>query len=244
MEQTSRRKKWLVPLIILLMGAMVISAMNLWLIYRDKVKTQSLYGDLLETVEQADPAAPYRSLYESNQDFVGWLWVDGTNISYPVMQNKVEREFYLKHDFNKENDKHGTPFLDAKCDLSESDNLIIYGHNMRDDTMFAQLSKFTDKAFCEKNPCIHLATMDGADTWQVVCVFKISAKDTRQFPYHTVTKFSRHVYSPQDYLDKAKPYALWSRGEALSPDAKLITLSTCEYTLQNGRLVVIAEKIK
>ena len=87
-------------------------------------------------------------MFKKNQDFVGWLTVDGTKIDYPVMHTPEDEEFYLRSDFEKKWSIEGTPFVAGKCDpLKPSDNVIIYGHNMNTGTLFGELTKFEDKDF-------------------------------------------------------------------------------------------------
>lgn len=96
----------------------------------------------------------YKDLYEQNKDLAGWLSIAGTNINYPVMQTGEKNgDFYLHHDFEKKESDHGTLFIDARNDYVDRDtNLIIYGHNMRDGTMFGGLKSFMDKNYFEQHP--------------------------------------------------------------------------------------------
>ena len=79
----------------------------------------------------------YRALYAQNSNLAGWIQIDGTSINYPVMQSKQNPDFYLKHNFEKADSPHGCPYVQANCDLqTPSDNILVYGHNMKDGTMF------------------------------------------------------------------------------------------------------------
>ena len=198
------------------------------------------------TVEPTEPEPDtdrFAELLARNGDFVGWLSVEDTRIDYPVVRSPLEPEYYLKRDFDGNSNGHGVPFMDTACDLWESENLIIYGHNMRDGTMFFDLAKFTKPEFCEQHPLITFDTLAGCTTWQVVSVFKIAAKDTRIFPYHRVTEFSPDTQTAKDYLARCAYYAIWTDDTPVAEDTELLTLSTCEYTLRNGRLVVVAKRI-
>ena len=85
----------------------------------------------------------YQALYTQNSDLAGWIQIDGTNINYPVMQSKQNPDFYLKHNFEKANSPHGCPYVQANCDLqTPSDNILVYGHNMKDGTMFSDLLQY------------------------------------------------------------------------------------------------------
>lgn len=186
----------------------------------------------------------YADLVKQNEDMVGWISIDDTKIDYPVMSSENDVEFYLSHDFFKNPDRHGVPFIDSSyCNIYDSDNLIVYGHNMHDGTMFADLQKYTDADYCQNHPYITFNTIYEKYTYQIVMVFKIKESDTAKFPYHTITKFDNSSITIQDYLARAKYYSLWSDEQKLSDDDKLLTLSTCEYTLSNGRLVIIAKRL-
>lgn len=183
----------------------------------------------------------FSGLVQINDDFVGWLRVDSTKINYPVVQSKTDSEYYLNHGFYKEEDSHGVPFIDSECDTENCDNLIIYGHNMRDKTMFGELERYTDSEFFAEKHLIYLDTPNGQSVWQAVSVFRISEKDTQVFPYHKAMQFDN--FSASDYLARTRYYAVNFDEEPIEDGTKLMTLSTCEYTLNHGRLVVVAKKI-
>lgn len=186
----------------------------------------------------------YVELVAQNGDMVGWISMTDTNINYPVMSCEGDTEFYLSHDFYKNPDRHGVPFMDSSyCDIYNSDNLIIYGHNMHDGTMFADLQKYTNADFCKNHPFITFNTIYTEYTYQIIMVFKIEESDTQKFPYHTITQFAPSSVTVHDYLARAKYYALWCDEQKINDDDKLLTLSTCEYTLSNGRLVIIAKRL-
>ena len=88
------------------------------------------------------------NIAEINSDVIGWIKIDGTNIDYPVMQN---RDFYLHKNIYKNYSSHGTPYLAEHCNLNSSDNLIIYGHHMNDNTMFSQLEKYKNYNFYQNH---------------------------------------------------------------------------------------------
>lgn len=186
----------------------------------------------------------YTDLVAQNGDMVGWISITDTRIDYPVMTCEDDTEFYLSHDFYKNSDRHGVPFIDSSCcNILDSDNLIIYGHNMHDGTMFADLNKYTDVEFCKNHPYITFNTIYAEYTYQIVMVFKIEESDTTKFPYHTITQFDNSSVTVNDYIARAKYYSIWSDEQKISDDDKLLTLSTCEYTLTNGRLVIIAKRL-
>ena len=101
----------------------------------------------------------YRSLYEQNPDLIGWLRIDGTGIDLPVVQTPGDNEYYLRRGFDRFYAVGGTLFLDERCSVepdAPTDNWLIYGHNMRDGSMFGQLVRYRDEAFCQAHPTLPL----------------------------------------------------------------------------------------
>ena len=129
--------------------------------YCDSKMQAELYDNLIETVEDTDDTEDtmsysedknflpdYQELYMQNNDMVGWIKVEDTKINYPVMQSKDNPNFYLRHGFDKGYTVYGCPYVQENCDVdAPSDNLVIYGHHMNDNSMFAGLMKYADKSF-------------------------------------------------------------------------------------------------
>lgn len=100
----------------------------------------------------------YADLYAQNNDFIGWIKIEDTVIDYPVMQSEDSPNFYLDHNFNKEYSRFGVPYMQENCSLS-SDNIIVYGHNMKNKSMFNELTKYKDKDFYNTHRYIQLDTL-------------------------------------------------------------------------------------
>lgn len=187
----------------------------------------------------------YAEVYEQNTDMVGWICISGTKINYPVMQTSDDPNFYLKHSFDKSSSNHGCPYVNANCDISKpSDNLIIYGHRMKDGSMFADLDKFTDKSFWENHKMITFNTLTQRQTYEIIAVFKVATGtgSASEFKYYSFTDASSQEEF-EDYISQAKGKALYDTGITAEYGDNLLTLSTCEYSNYNGRLVVVAKKI-
>ena len=110
-------------------------------------------------------------LNEKNPDCVGWVSIPGTSIDFPVMQNG---DFYLKHDFDGNYTDYGLPFLDERCSLSTSDNLIVYGHHMNDGSMFSELLNYADEDYCAAHSEVVLETENGVEIYQVAAVLRVA----------------------------------------------------------------------
>lgn len=129
-----------------------------------------------EPTEQ--PAAEHniQALIAENGDCIGWLSIDGTNISYPVMHTPPDPQKYLRRNFYGKYSQSGVPFLDGRCDI-QSTNLIIYGHNMRNGTMFADLKKYVDKDFLNAHRTVKFETADGIRYFTVTKVLRTDITD-------------------------------------------------------------------
>lgn len=182
----------------------------------------------------------YADIYAQNTDFVGWLSIDGTGIDYPVMQS-AEPDYYLKRAFDRSYSAHGTPYMQENCDPALSDNLIIYGHNMRDGSMFADLVAYADASFYRQHPIIHFDTLWGFGEYEIVAVFQTVAYSSEGFQYYRFV----NAEGPEDFdafLAQCQALALYDTGVDAQYGDKLITLSTCEYSRGDGRMVVVAKQ--
>lgn len=125
----------------------------------------------------------YAELYSQNNDFIGWLKIDGTGIDYPVMQSRNNPDYYLKHNFNKEYSRFGVPYMQEDCDL-QSDNIVIYGHNMKNKSMFNELTRYKDKDFYNAHKYITFETMSESRTYEIIAAFKTVAYSENGFKYY------------------------------------------------------------
>lgn len=185
----------------------------------------------------------YTELYFQNTDMVGWVSVADTNINYPVMQTPDNPNFYLKHGFDKTYSDYGSPYIQENCNVkTPSDNLVIYGHHMKNGTMFSDLTKFEDKNFWESHKTITFNTLTDKQEYEVVAVFKTVAYSQEGFRYYDFVNADT-AEDFDSYIAKCKELALFDTGVKTQYGDKLITLSTCEYSQNNGRLAVVAKLI-
>ena len=128
--------------------------------------------------------------------------------------------------------------------LAPSDNIIIYGHHMNDGTMFAELEKYKKESFWESHKIISFDTLTEQGKYEIVSVFKtVAYTDSNDaFPYYQFVNAEK-AEDFKDYIDKCKELSLYDTGVSAEYGDKLITLSTCEYSRKNGRLVVVAKKV-
>ncbi len=210
-----------------------------------KKKTEEKAAD--EKINPADLTVlkKYKDLYKQNKDLAGWLSIEGTVINYPVMQTgKKNSDFYLHHDFEKKESDHGTLFLDARNDYVNRDtNLIIYGHNMRDGTMFGGLKSFMDKDYMEKHQEIVFDTIYEKARYRVVavCLSKVNYQDDQVFRYYNfLNAASKEEF--RAFLANIQQLTVFDQTIDISYGDELLTLSTCNSYVQDGRLFLIAKK--
>ena len=204
-----------------------------------------------KTVEVTDPKtgekrqilAEFEELYNMNSDIIGWMYIPAIDVDYPVMQTPNDLEYYLRRNFDKEKNTRGCLFADTECDVfAPSDNITIYGHRMKDGTMFGQLSKFKKASFRDANPYIYFDTLTELHTYEIVSVFITTASVGQGFSYHEfVNAETEEEFNA--FIKQCKKLELYDSGVEAKFGDKLITLSTCDYSRTNGRFVVVAKRI-
>lgn len=190
----------------------------------DRVLTES------ETAE--DDEKPYI------KNCVAWIEIPGTDIDYPIMRKQGDPEYYLRRNYKGEYSYSGTPFLDENCNIRLSKNLIVYGHNMKDGTMFSDLTKYKDLKFCTEHQAMKL-TIDGITyNYTLYAVCSVDASDgwytfTAQPSEDNFAELISHIQNRSSYI---------SFTEQAEYGDHLLTLSTCDYASDDSRLIVIAKR--
>lgn len=184
----------------------------------------------------------YQELYEQNQDIMGWIKIDGTVIDYPVMY--TANDFYLDHDFDKASSKSGVPYIDKRCSVKPlGTNTIIYGHHMRNGTMFASLEQYKDEEYYKEHPTIQFDTLYEQQEFEIIAVFEsqiYQKRDTVFKHYNFLNAGSESEFN--EYMGNIKALALYDTGRSATYGDQLLTLSTCAYHTKNGQFVVVARK--
>lgn len=201
-----------------------------------------------ETTEAAEPTEPgmlagYKEVYDLNDHVVGWIKMEGTKMDYPVMQTPNEPNFYLYRNFDKKDSARGSIYAWEAADINEpSDNITLFGHNMADGSMFACLNAYTNKKAWDNNSLIFFDTLTEYHTYKIFAVFKTSANIGQGFSYHKFVDAANEAEF-DEFVSTCKKLSFYDTGITPVYGDKLICLSTCEYTLDNGRLVVAAVRI-
>jgi len=187
-----------------------------------------------------------QELKKENDEVIGWIKIGDSKIDFPLLQN-ADNEYYLTHDYKKQNNRYGSIFLKSECDINDvNSNLLIYGHNMGDEERFNCLLNYKDKEYYKTHKTIKLATESEEREYEVISTFKsrIFYQDEKNvFRFYQSFKFANeNEYNT--YLDNAKKIQFYDTGVVANYGEQLLTLVTCEYSQENGRMVVIAKKNK
>ena len=198
-----------------------------------------------QAVRLPDVLDEYKTLYQKNKKLIGWLKIDDTLIDYPVMQTS-DNEYYLDHNYNQEYDKNGSLFLDCNCTAyPQSTNLIIYGHHMKSGQMFGGLQKYAKESYAQKHSTIQFDTIYEKGTYQVMYVFRSQVYNENDIVfkyYQFVEANSEEEFN--SYMREMEAVSLYDTGVTASFGDSILTLSTCDYSQEDGRFVVVAKKIK
>ena len=185
-----------------------------------------------------------KEAYERNPDMVGWIRIDGTEVDYPVMYTPRE-DYYLYRDFDKQESKQGCIFIDKHATLEPRDtNLLFHGHNMKDGSMFRTLLEYKKESYYKEHPTIHFDTLYERGEYEIVSVFlsKVYKTSDEVFKYYQFYNAESEAEFDA-YIANVKAMALYDTGVEAQYGDELITLSTCEYSTENGRIAVVARKI-
>ena len=186
----------------------------------------------------------YVPIWQKNNDLIGWIRIDGTKIDFPVMQTPDDPEYYLRRDFNREHSTGGVPFMDVHSDIfMPTSNFMIYGHNMKNGSMFHDLIKYEDEEFYRDHKTINFDTIykGGQGVYQVVAAgySQIYDKDSSKFKYYAYAGMtSEREY--HEFVDGVKKLSCYDTGVGPEYGSQLITLSTCTNVSDEGRFFVVA----
>lgn len=253
-----KNKKWMILLIAAAAAAICIVVFAIVPMTREPepVSTPSptvIAGPSAEASPSPAPEGPrvlpeLEELYRQNGDLAGWVKIEGTVVDYPVMYTPEDGEFYLYRTFQKEEDptKEGCIFIDKNCSVDpRSTNLLLHGHNMKNGTMFHTLLDYQEEEFYKEHPVIEYSSLYSKDDYEIVSVFlsKVYNKDeTDVFKFY---KFYDAETEEEfdEFIGNIKELSLYDTGITPEFGDELITLSTCEYTQENGRIAVVARKV-
>lgn len=168
-----------------------------------------------------------------NRDYIGWITVANTTIDHPIVKGN-DNEFYLRNNFYGEKSKHGAVFMDYRNDSDYTDHhTVIYGHSMRDGTMFRPFDNYKNESFFIDNPTISIRTLKGYRTYRIFSVYLVDAK-------------KRGLEIPANFkpVDELVEYytseSRYTTGTDTSNADHILSFVSCNYDISNGRIIVHA----
>ncbi|MBP3878536.1 MAG: class B sortase [Lachnospiraceae bacterium] len=183
-------------------------------------------------------------IYEINTDLIGWLSIEGTEIDYPVVQCE-DSNFYLEHDFNKEENRNGQIILDTKCDpFTPSYNLIISGHHMRNGSMFGKLPLYSDSEYWREHKFAEFDSLMERKQYVIFAAFYSADYDEYEegFRYNADIRYKMEA---DQWLEEIRQNQIYDTGIDAQFGDEFITLTTCERSRrQDGRFVVVMRRIR
>ena len=211
----------------------------------EEIVNESTQENIEETINQENERIlKVQKLQEENPDIVGWLEIEGTSINYPVLQGD-DNEYYMTHNYKKQKSKNGSIFLTKDYNWSiPSSNLLIYGHNLSNGTMFQELLKYEKEDFYKKHPIIRFTTNNEDAEYEIISAFKSrvyykSEKNVFRY-YYFVNAKTEAEYN--EFVQNAKKASLYNIDKTAQYGDQLITLSTCSYHVEDGRFAVVGRK--
>lgn len=255
-----KRKISLTVLSFLLSAVLLLSGVMIWRELSDRQKDINNFDHLAELVTPEDSSpelsadssgeasqedendaaddSPHArnlaSLFAQNSECVGWVCIPDTEVDYPVMHTPENPQKYLRLNFYGEYSVSGVPFLDGRCSTT-SDNLIIYGHNMKNGTMFGTLKQYTEQDYLLEHPSIEFETESGCVQYEVFAVAVVGKTDNW---YNVIEAGNEAAYEEQIAYIRRK--ALLTTETVPAYGRQLLTLSTCYGSGSDNRLIVIA----
>jgi len=234
------------PIIVIILLIVVFTIYNV--ISRKQNKEEDNYVKILDNIEVTPTETEnkrmlqVKKLQEVNPDIVGWLEIEGTEISYPVLQDD-DNEFYMTHNYKKEYTKDGSLFLDKDYNWElPSTNLLIYGHNNNNGKMFNKLLDYKDEKFYKEHQTIRFTTEKEDAVYEIIAVFESrvyykSEKDVFRY-YYFINAENEQEFN--EYVNNSKEASLYETGKTAAYGDQLITLSTCAYHTEDGRFAIVA----
>lgn len=243
MSEKTRKTVRIVALI-----ALIISVGLLAFYAADDIRSKNT-DDKLQDLKGTQPTfiipdvlPEYEALCAENPDTIGWLKIDGTGIDNVVMYAPDEIDKYLHTDFYGNYAYRGCLFMDEYCDIFSSDNIIIYGHNMTDYTMFGSLMYYVNEDFYKAHKTISFDTIYEKQTYEIVAAVKTALVPEGEggFKYYEYTGHDDGQFN--EYVKFLEENKLYDTDAEIEPGDKLLTLSTCAYHVKDGRFIVVAKK--
>lgn len=189
---------------------------------------QSKNGDYVNSANEEE-------LKSINSDYKMWIQVENTNINYPVVQSS-DNDYYLKHNFRKESNISGTVFVESANDIDNDKNIILYGHNMRNGTMFNNITNYKEESFFNEDNKINIIMNNTLYEYEVFSAYVKNVSEVNlAIGFASEDEFINYAYNEAEE-------SLYKKDVDFSAEDNLITLVTCSYEFTDARTIVVARR--
>lgn len=247
-KKNKRYKKVILNIIIymILLFVLIYSGIKIFKWYKDKtnnnkiaeqIKSTVIVEDKNEDENKEEYTVDFNKLKEQNNETVAWIKVNNTSVEYPVVR-ATNNSFYLNHSFDKSKNSAGWIFADYKNKFDNTDkNIVIYGHNMRDDSMFGSLKNILNSDWYDndENTNITLYTENEKSIYKVFSIYKIESED-----YYIKTQFSNDNEF-EKFIETLKKRSIKNFNIDISKEDSILTLSTCA---NNNKYRVVLHSVR
>lgn len=180
-------------------------------------------------------SANEEELKSINSDYKMWIQIENTNINYPVVQGS-DNDYYLKHNFRKESNISGTVFVESANDIDNDKNIILYGHNMRNGTMFNNITNYKEESFFNEDNKISIIMNNTLYEYEVFSVYVKNVSEVNlAIGFASEDEFINYAYNEAEE-------SLYKKDVDFSAEDNLITLVTCSYEFTDARTIVVARR--
>ena len=238
----SKRKRKKILIIALIIVAVIVALFGIIMLIKSRISGKN-EGETNTRIEQSydrNMQNEIKALNATYEDAIAWISIPNTKIDAPIFKGK-DNETYFSKNREGEDIKYGELFMDYRCNINNMDNMshfIVYGHNTEDEKYFSELLKYKDINFFNNHKTIEMSTINGNYKWEIFSVYKT----TPDFFYIDVQFKDNDEY--YEFLKSLKEKSIYNTNVDISKDDTILTLSTCDYTIDDGRFVVQAKLVK
>lgn len=200
--------------------------------HQSNTEYENIQTDVVKENEEGFFSVDFDTLQKQNPDCIGWIYFEHMDISYPIMQGE-DNDFYLKHTFEKTNLAAASIFMDYQNASDFSDmNTFIFGHNMKNNSMFGLLGDFKDEAVYQKNPCFWILTPTGTYRYDIFSCYVADADTSTYTIYHQESQ------EYDTYIQTLKQHSAYEIPVEVDGSDHIVTLSTCTGNGYEHRYIV------
>lgn len=238
----SKRKRKKILIISLIVIAVLVALFGIMMLIRSRLANEKniTASDQTQQYYDRNMHNEIKALNATYEDAIAWICIPNTKIDAPIFKGK-DNETYFSKNREGEDIKYGELFMDYRCNINNMDNMshfIVYGHNTEDEKYFSELLNYKDISYFNNHKMIEMSTINGNYKWEIFSVYKT----TPDFFYIDVQFKDNDEY--YEFLKSLKEKSIYNTNVDISKDDTILTLSTCDYTIDDGRFVVQAKLVK